>query len=161
MLPMLLAVGRLIGEGECLGFVYPTHRVSVEHDRGVILVGNKPLLRLNQNHSPHRQGVPLVATLTSPLTASSGELVGLAFRGRPRTRSFGEATSGVPTDNEPFDLPDGARLLLTVALGADRTGQVYDGPLVPDQPVSIDWTALERDDDPVVRAANAWIEEQQ
>jgi C-terminal processing protease CtpA/Prc len=160
MYPMLLAVGRLIGEGECAGFVYPTHRDSVKHDRGVILLENTPLLRLD-HPSPRRETVPVVAILTSPHTTSSGELVALAFRGLPRTRSFGEATAGVPTANEFFDLPDGARLLLTVALGSDRTGQVYDSPLIPDHPVSIDWAALERDDDPVVRAAHIWIEEQQ
>ena len=51
-----------------------------------------------------------VAVLTGPRTASSGEAVTIAFRGRPRTRSFGQPTAGLSTSNETFPLPDGAMI---------------------------------------------------
>jgi len=38
-----------------------------------------------------------IAVLTGPRTASSGEAVTIAFRGRPRTRSFGLPTAGLST----------------------------------------------------------------
>lgn len=45
---------------------------------------------------------PPVAVLTGPRTASAGEAVAIAFRGRPDTRTFGEPTFGVPTANTPY-----------------------------------------------------------
>lgn len=43
-----------------------------------------------------------VAVLTGSRTASSGEVVAIAFRGRPRTRSFGEPTVELSTANRTF-----------------------------------------------------------
>jgi carboxyl-terminal processing protease len=74
-----------------------------------------------------------VAVLTGPRTASSGEAVAIGFRGRPRTRSFGAATAGLSTGNTAYDLPGGARLHLTTAVAADRTGTTYGAAVVPDE----------------------------
>jgi C-terminal processing protease CtpA/Prc len=60
----------------------------------------------------------------------------VAFRGRPRTLSFGEPTAGLSSANQTFPLSDGAQLFLTTALLADRTGRAYGGSLVPDVPVA-------------------------
>lgn len=76
-------------------------------------------------------GLP-VAVLVGHETASSGEAVALAFRGRARSRSFGGATAGFSTANQLTQLVDGTALLLTGALMADRKG-VGDGhPITPD-----------------------------
>jgi len=75
-----------------------------------------------------------VAVLIGPQTASSGEAVAVAFRGRAHTRSFGQPTAGLSTANDAYDLPDGAQLMLTIARFVDRTGQAYGGPIAPDQP---------------------------
>jgi carboxyl-terminal processing protease len=74
-----------------------------------------------------------VAVLTGPRTASSGEAVAIAFRGRARTRSFGQPTAGLSTANATFPLPDGAMILLTTAVDADRTGQRYGDRVAPDE----------------------------
>src|SRR4029077_20489098 len=66
-----------------------------------------------------------VAVLTGPRTGSSGEAVTIAFRGRPHTRSFGQPTAGLSTANGTFPLPDGAMIVLTTAVDADRIGQRY------------------------------------
>ena len=100
---------------------------------------------------------PPVAVLTGPLTGSAGEFVALAFRGRPRTRSFGEPTFGLPTGNDTKRLRDGALIALTTYLGADRTRKTYHSPLLPDHPVTIDWTELGTADDPVLQAAIEWL----
>jgi len=76
-----------------------------------------------------------VAVLTSRRTASSGEAVAIAFRGREDTRSFGAPTFGVPTANAGHRLADGTMLQLTGALFVDRNGQGDGMPLVPDEPV--------------------------
>jgi C-terminal processing protease CtpA/Prc len=76
-----------------------------------------------------------VAVLIGPGTMSSGEAVALAFRGRDRTRLFGTPTAGRTTGNTTYELPDGARLILTVTVMADRTGRTYGGRIEPDEPV--------------------------
>ncbi|GHF49942.1 S41 family peptidase [Streptomyces morookaense] len=90
-----------------------------------------------------------VAVLTSGATASAGEAVAVAFRGRPDTRFFGQRTGGVPTGNHPHDLSDGAMLILTEVKEADRTGRIYDGPIPPDEEVPAGRDALE--------AAKSWL----
>lgn len=77
-----------------------------------------------------------VAVLLGPHTASSGEAVAVAFRGRPDTRSFGEPTAGLSTANAGFGLPDGSEIFLTTAVDVDRTGRAYGGKLQPDVMVS-------------------------
>lgn len=95
---------------------------------------------------------PPVAVLTSRRTASAAEAVTITFRGRPDTRTFGEATAGVPTANAPYRLSDGALVILTVAREADRTGHVYNGPITPDGEVP-----ETRGDDQALEAATDWL----
>lgn len=76
-----------------------------------------------------------VAVLTSGRTASSGEAVVMAFRGRPNTRSFGAPTKGVPTANAGHRLADGTMLQLTGALFVDRHGKGDGTSVVPDESV--------------------------
>jgi len=74
-----------------------------------------------------------VAVLVDGTTASSGEAVYVAFRGRPRTRSFGQPTAGQSSSNQAFDLPDGSAIFLTTAIDVDRNGVAYGGVIVPDE----------------------------
>jgi carboxyl-terminal processing protease len=104
-------------------------------------------------------GAP-VAVLTSKLTASAGEAVAIVFRGRPATRSFGEATTGIPTYNVRVRMADGAFLDIMQAVDIDRTGQAYDGPVPPDETVPIDWKKVGTADDPVLGAAIRWLSAQ-
>lgn len=74
-----------------------------------------------------------VAVLVGPGTASSGEAVAVAFRGRPRTRFLGAPTAGVSTSNEPFRLPDGGSVWITTSIDVDRTGLAHPDGLQPDE----------------------------
>jgi C-terminal processing protease CtpA/Prc len=116
--------------------------------------------RANANDFRLHASNPPVAVLTSHLTGSAGEATAVAFRGRDLTRTFGESTGGRSTSNEPFRLPDGALMLVATALNADRTGKTYEGRIAPDEPMAIDWRYIERDDDPLVTAASAWLRSQ-
>jgi carboxyl-terminal processing protease len=82
----------------------------------------------------------------------------VAFAGRARSRRFGQGTRGVPTGSTTISLADGAMLVLTVTVYADRTGTRYDGVIPPDEAVAIDWTRFGATDDPVVVAARRWLE---
>ncbi|UNK44054.1 S41 family peptidase [Luteimonas sp. S4-F44] len=96
-------------------------------------------------------GVP-VAVLIGPETASSGEAVAVAFRGRARTRFFGQPTAGLATSNQDFPLPDGSRLWLTTAAFVDRKGHAYPEGVSPD--VALD------DAQNAVEIAAAWVRSQ-
>lgn len=73
------------------------------------------------------------AVLIGSATSSAGEAVATAFRGRPGTRLFGEATDGRATMNSSYPLPDGSLLQLATALMVDRTGAAVTGRLEPDE----------------------------
>lgn len=95
-------------------------------------------------------GEPYVAVLTNERTASSGEAVAVAFRGRARTRSFGMPTSGLSTANGRFPLSDGSTLYLTTSVDVDRNGVPYGGPIVPEEVTNADDTEAR---------ATAWLEQ--
>lgn len=157
MWPAWAGLGPVLGEGEFVGFVAPGKKVMVSYHDGQVSMERGGVIAHMNDPYQLKQPWPAVAVLTSPLTASAGEFVALAFRGRPQTRSFGEPTCGVPTGNDGKQLSDGAAIALTTSLGADRTGRTYDAPLLPDQPVEIDWTRVGTADDPVLQAALQWL----
>ena len=123
---------------------------------GQALLAGSTIIRAE---SPYRlkHTLPPVAVLTGPKTASAGEAIVVAFRGRPSTRSFGEPTAGVPTANQGFRLSDGALLVLTVAVDADRTGRTYDSTIPPDQLVPVDLSQIGTPADGGVQAATTWL----
>ncbi|HEU4670123.1 MAG TPA: S41 family peptidase [Dyella sp.] len=126
MRPMLAGLRPLLGDGVVGGFrraggkVYPVYA----HQPSSVDLPDGPALE-------HAR----VAVLLGPHTASSGEVVAVAFRGRPDTRSFGQPTAGLSTANAGYPLPDGSKLFVTTSVDVDRTGHAYGGPLQPDQAV--------------------------
>lgn len=84
--------------------------------------------------APDLSAAPVVV-VTGTKTASSGEAIAVAFRGRPYVRSVGQPTAGVSTSNQMYTLPGGAGLNLTTARFVDRTGRAYGDALVPDETV--------------------------
>jgi hypothetical protein len=89
-----------------------------------------------------------VAVLIGPRTGSSGEMIAIAFEGRPATRFFGAPTAGLTTANRPHVLSDGAVLTVTTSRVEDRDGRRYDGPIQPD---------LRVDGDLAETSAVAWL----
>lgn len=131
--PMLAGLGPLLGEGPLGAFqgLGDTHMLWRYGD-GKLWVGDFLLAQTRcGGYQLHAEQAP-VAVLTSARTASSGEIVAVAFGGRPWTRRFGAATRGLATANESFDLSDGATICLTVGVCVDRAGRLYAGALAPD-----------------------------
>jgi hypothetical protein len=58
-------------------------------------------------------------------------MTAIALIGRQGVRTFGAATAGYTTANEPFELPDGAEIALTSAFVRDRAGRDYRDTIVP------------------------------
>ena len=95
-----------------------------------------------------------MAILTDRHTASSGEAVLISFRGARDTRTFGEPTAGYATANQTFRLADGARLAITTAYMADRTGRTYGNePIAPHEHVKNPDDSHDR----VLDTAIAWL----
>jgi carboxyl-terminal processing protease len=161
MWPMLAGVGPILGEGVVGSFVESdgTKQAWGYFNGQAQLAGSTITGAESPYHLKHP--LPPVAVLTGPVTASSGEAIVVAFRGRPQTRSFGEPTDGVPTANEGYRLSDGAFLILTVAVDADRTGQTYDSAITPDQPVPVDLSQIGTPADRGVQAATTWLHTQE
>ncbi|HKF36454.1 MAG TPA: S41 family peptidase [Ktedonobacteraceae bacterium] len=159
--PMLDGVGPILGDGIVGSIVGPDgFKQSWGYFNGQALVGGSTIIVAdNPYHLKH--ALPPVAVLTGPETASAGEAIVVAFRGRPSTRSFGEPTAGVPTANQDFTLSDGALLVLTVALDADRTGRTYDSAIPPDQLVPFAASQIGTPGDPGVQAATTWLHKQE
>jgi carboxyl-terminal processing protease len=160
MPPMLVAVGPVLGHGRAVGYRDRNGATAwYGYTDGALALDGRPEWSLAASR-PARlpRPSPPVAVLTSRLTASAGEAVVMAFRGRPGARSFGEPTAGVPTGNAQHRLADGAELHLTEGIGVDRAGRAHETRIRPDQPVATDWTRYGTAADPVLRAATAWLD---
>lgn len=155
--PMLGGIGPLAGEGRLGAFASASGGADWSYDAasGMATSASYELAKVAQPH-PLCDELP-VAVLTGPLTAGAGEAIVVAFSGRAYARRFGDGTRGLPTSNTQIPLADGALLVLTVTVHADRTGTRYDDVIPPDETVAIDWTRFGQDDDPVLAAACRWL----
>lgn len=149
MWPMLAGLHPLMGDGTVGAFRSPDGDTLWWVGNG--MAGSGPTVQATSRyaHRLARPGPP-VALLVGPRTASSGEALAVAFRGRAHTRSFGEPTFGVPTGNRGFRLTDGSLMFVSASRFVDRAGTVYDGPIEPDVAVS---------GDDVLRAARRWLQQ--
>jgi hypothetical protein len=162
--PMLAGVGPLLGDGdgdgEIGGSVYPDgRRVAVWYRDGRAGFGDYVQLRVTMPYRLRAKWPP-VAVLIGPATASSGEVLAAAFRGRPNSLSFGAPTRGLSAGNRTFTLSDGAALILTVAATSDRTGRTYLGPLEPDRAIRRQGGDDDGSGDAVLDAALQWLRAQ-
>jgi len=159
--PMLIGVGPLLGEGVLGASHFPDgRRTELSYVSGQARYGEWTQLRVSGEPLRLRAPEPPIAVLIGRGTASSAEVLAAGFRGKPNVRSFGTATQGVSTGTRNFELSDGAELVLAVAATSDRTGTIWNGPLVPDVIVAAE-RGIESERplpaQPVVRAALDWL----
>jgi C-terminal processing protease CtpA/Prc len=159
--PMVMGIGPVVGDGLLGSFIDANgDKTYWSYQNGTYRNGTLVL----EVDNPYQLKLPMppVAVLTSPVTASSGEATLISFRGRPQTRSFGEPTSGVPSGNSVKTMSDGALLILTTALEADRTGRVYgfNEKIQPDEQVRVEPLLFGKDNDPVMRKGLQWLHAQ-
>ncbi len=150
--PMLAGIGPLLGEGICGYFLSPGEKPSSWfYKKGASGIGKEKITKVSQKPYKMKQKLPMLAVLTGPQTASSGEVVTVAFRGRPNCRSFGAPTYGVSTGNANFSLRDGAQIFLCSSVYADRNKVAYGSKIMPDVLVEAG------ENDPVLQAATKWL----
>ena len=157
MWPMLVGVGPILGEGTAGYFVDPdSARQTWTYEAGTAGLDGSIAAEVTDPYELGEQ-TPPVAVLTDSLTASSGEAIAIAFRGRAGARSFGGSTYGVPTANEGYYMPDGALLIVAVAWMADRDGHLYESEVAPDSLVAGEKTGV-RSTDAALASALGWLE---
>jgi C-terminal processing protease CtpA/Prc len=157
MWPMILGVAPLLSTHpeakEIIGAfnLGKTHQVwSLQSGR--VMLDERMRIELASPPYVLHHPAPAVAVLFGSKTASSGEMMALAFRGRPTARSFGQPTAGLSTANNPVRLTDGSMLLLTGSVAVDRNFKGDGGKLQPDVSTS--------DSADAEAAARRWLMEQ-
>ena len=132
MWPMLLGIGPLLGDGTAGYFVNADKKYSKwGYNKGIVFMNEYIILKLENNYILKNAGKK-IAVLISKRTASSGEAIAVAFKGLDNTMFFGKNTRGLSTGNRRFELSDGAILVLTSSIFADRNRNVYGLPVEPD-----------------------------
>jgi hypothetical protein len=133
MWPMIAGVGPVLGDGVAGHFIEPgAFPVAWGYRPGAAWSEEGSGQQVSEPYRLRRER-PRVAVLTDGAIASSGEAVVIAFKRRPDTRSFGTPTCGLSTANQAFPMDDGALLLLSVAVMADRERTPYGDSVVPDE----------------------------
>lgn len=134
--PAIAGLGPLLGEGRLFGWLRPDGRRGYwTHHHGLVEYspGAPPECRLASGVAPNLEVPNLpVAVLIGPKTASAGEAIAAAFRGRANTRFFGEPTAGRGNVRERVRLSDGAVLHFATGQLTDRTGRLIEGAIQPD-----------------------------
>jgi carboxyl-terminal processing protease len=166
MWPMLVGIGPLLGESSNLGGFLDISGTMAnwsyhEGVAGLSINGKESAQAGPLPGKPyHLRAAPAVAVLVDSATGSSGEAIAIAFRGRARTRFFGERTAGFSTVNQFFVLADGAILNMTVGVDTDRNGRVYLDGVSPDELLRSSATVISSENDPVVQSALKWLSQQ-
>lgn len=161
MWPMIAGLGPILGEGKLGGFLdQDGKKVFWYYEKGQAKIDDISQTAID---NPYQLSIPNppVAVLTSNITASSGEIVTVAFIGRPNTKSFGRPTAGLSTSNSGFPLSDGATIFLTTDVDIDRNDKIYGQAITPDQIVELgDWENASWYDDKTIQAAIIWLKSQ-
>lgn len=101
---------------------------------------------------------PKIAILTSLYTASSGEAIAIIFKGKERTRFFGQKTLGMITVTDWEIINDSTTMTISVSYYKDRDGNIYDDFVDVDEEIPFVQEPLSNKDNCVHSAIN-WINE--
>lgn len=96
-----------------------------------------------------------VAVLIDDVTASSGEAVAIAFKGRANTKFFGTPTRGLTTATQRVRVTDQYLMFVSVSNMADRAGRLYPSGVDPDVLVGEEGVVSGRDE--ALERASLWL----
>ncbi len=133
MWPMLLSIEPFIGNG-ILGYFADADNNfhSWKLNKGKAFIDNELILETTYFEEPNLSH-KYVAILIDENTASSGEAVAVALKGRTHSKSFGKATFGVSTGCVSHQLSDGSTINLAETVFADRKMNKYGFKIIPDE----------------------------
>lgn len=162
--PMLAGIGPVLGEGVVGGYrdadgnlvkwFYRNGKAGLRD-----LFGVEHTLASVAGPAHNLKSSALIAVLIDRKSINAAGAIAVTFRGRPRTRFFGEPIS-ITSGTEKFPLSDGANIVLTVGVYVDRAGGEYREGLLPDEVIPAGNRNPREGEDPVIHAALGWIGEQ-
>jgi C-terminal processing protease CtpA/Prc len=158
MWPMLAGLSPLLGEDPCGYFIDADNNFTKWHCKnGSSYHNEKKAASININPTELSLADSKVAVLIDSLTASSGEAIAVSFKGRKNCRLFGEPTLGLSSGNQTFKLSNGATLVLTVSIFADRNKNKYGNRVQPDEVLENPQIIDIKSNDNVIVAAAEWL----
>ena len=163
MFPMISGIQQFLGEGVFASVIAQNKTTDWSIKDGGVYYDKERLAALNNYCLPKNLINAKVAVLISQFTGSSGEVTGLAFKGRPNSIFIGERSKGLMTTNEIFNLPFGEGIeplgiILTLSIGyeKDRNGNQMSF-LKPDIELFEDDNFDELEKDVKVKEAINWL----
>jgi carboxyl-terminal processing protease len=146
---MISGLGAILGNGT-FGYSISANGNKMTRIYNEGWAGWDTILMFKKVNPYHLKNVKLpIAIIYGNATASSGEVVAIAFRGMKNTKSFGQETNGSTTRVDNFELSDGAYLNLASGVDADRNGVLFGGKITPNQ--------ITKDNDTALSEAVKWI----
>ncbi len=125
MWPMLTGLGPLLGDSIIGHFKDPDEKyIKWKYYDGKTLIDNEKIIATSDPYDIKNKN-PKIVVWINKMTASSGEAVAIAFKGKSNTYFIGEPTCGLTTANQSYIFSDGSKLVLTVASFADRNMNEY------------------------------------
>lgn len=100
--------------------------------------------------------IPQIAVLTSLYTASSGEAIAVMFKGKEKTKFFGQHTVGLITVTDWEIINESTTMTISVSHYKDRNGKVYHNFVDVDEELPFALEPLS-EDDTCAQAAINWI----
>lgn len=135
MWPMVAGVGPFLGEDVLGSFLDSDGQESFwRYKDGKSFLDDEEFATVSESYELINPDTK-IAVIIDGGTASSGEAVAIAFKGRPNTQFFGTPTCGLSTANAPFDFSNGDLLNMTTAYMVDRTGKKYGQTVEPDEEI--------------------------
>lgn len=161
IVPMIAGVANVLGDG-----LFSTGEDAVGHTTGESVLRNGALawydsIPLRAERICGDLSKLPVAVIIGPVTGSSGEMMAIAFRGRPKTVLVGENTGGFVTANDGRYLPGkGNGIVLAMEYTRDRNGKAYYDHVEPDITVVGGDDFFNQEKDKKIRAALKWLKRQ-
>jgi carboxyl-terminal processing protease len=156
MFPMILGLEQLLGQRKVGAFHgKKTENWTLKNDK--FYVDTMVRASITPKCTINAENIPIVL-LTSSQTASSGEFLVIAFKGRKNTILIGEKTAGYITGTEGYTLESvRSYMLLSTTYGADRDGKLYKTAITPDITISTPDKFNDIPNDEKVKDAINWI----
>lgn len=155
MEPMLAGLAPLVGKGFIAGAINKTDDIRpYTITNGQFF--NHGRLACEMNNTPKIATDEKVAVLLSRYTASSGELVAVAFKGRANTKFIGESTAGYTTGNGYDKINENMLLIISQDVFIDRNKNRYDKYVEVDEQIPFQHNTTIENDNQIDRAI-AWL----
>lgn len=131
--------------------------MSFELRKGNIFLNANPMTTIKHKSKYKLTQLP-VAILIGPNTRSSGSILAISFKGRPKTIFIGDNTAnGYTTSNDYFTYGNNLILNLSTANSIDRNGKVYKDIVKPDIIIKGEDNFNSIENDIKVKAAMKWL----